>query len=105
MKKKILSLALFISVLLIVASCKSTDVIGNTSITSFNEILNAIPDNIKADEVNGGWSLNAPDGSAKFIWSKDYSKSPYHDVMLVFDAQPFINAGLDVNKLPEGLLI
>ena len=54
--------------------------------------------------MNGGWSLNAPDGSARFIWSKDFSVSPIHDVMLEFSAKPFIDAGLDVTKLPKGML-
>ncbi|MHB1483995.1 MAG: hypothetical protein ACYCYI_04970 [Saccharofermentanales bacterium] len=89
--------------ILIFSSCKSIDVVGNISITSFETILNTIPDKIVADEMNGGWSLDAPDGTARFIWSKDFSKSPIHDVMLEFDAKPFVDAGLDVDKLPEGI--
>jgi hypothetical protein len=38
---------------------------------------------------------------ARFIWSKNYAESPLHDVMLEFDAAPFIAAGLDPEKLPE----
>ncbi|MEI6579105.1 MAG: hypothetical protein WCN92_06520 [Eubacteriales bacterium] len=77
------------------------DVVGKDSIRSFNNVLNAIPNNVKADEMNGGWTLSAPDGTARFIWSKDYSKSPVHDVMLELDAKPFIDAGLDTSKLPK----
>jgi len=77
------------------------DVVGKQSITSFETILNTIPDNVKEDEINGGWSLNAPDGSVRFIWAKDYSQSPLHDVMLEFDAAPFVSAGLDTDKLPD----
>jgi hypothetical protein len=77
------------------------DVVGKQSITSFETILNTIPDNVKADEINGGWSLNAPDGSVRFIWAKDYSRSPLHDVMLELDAAPFVSAGLDTDKLPD----
>lgn len=104
MKRKLIFVAVSLIVLLTFASCKQLDVIGNTSITSFKEVLNVIPDKIVTDEINGGWSLNAPDGSARFIWSKDFSKSPIHDVMLEFDAKPFIDAGLDVSKLPEGIV-
>lgn len=103
MKKKLISVVLVLLAALTIASCRQTDVVGNASISSFKEVLNAIPDNVTADEMNGGWALSAPDGSARFIWSKDFSKSPFHDVMLEFDAQPFIDAGLDVSKLPEGL--
>ena len=77
------------------------DVVGKQSVASLDAILNAIPENVKADEMNGGWSLSAPDGTARFIWSKDYAKSPVHDVMLETDAKPFVDAGLDVSKLPD----
>lgn len=104
MKKKLASIILVLTTVLSFVSCKQLDVVGNTSIKSFEAVLNTIPDNITTDETNGGWSLSAPDGSARFIWSKDFSKSPMYDVMLEFEAQPFIDAGLDVSKLPEGLV-
>lgn len=78
----------------------SIDVIGKKSVASFETLLNALPDQIQSDEADAGWSLEAPDGSARFIWSWDYEKSPL-DVMAEFDAQPFINAGLDTTKLPD----
>ena len=80
---------------------KNLDVVGKESITSFKAVLTAAGDKVTPDEMNGGWSLAAADGSARFIWSKDYSKSPLHDVMLELDAQPFLDAGLDTSKLPE----
>lgn len=79
----------------------SLDVVGKTSITSFDAVLKAIPDKVQADEQNVGWALTAPDDSARFIWSEDYSKAPLHDVMLELDAKPFLDAGLDPNKLPN----
>lgn len=77
------------------------DVVGKSSADSFEKIINQIPEKVTADEMNAGWALEAPDGSAKFIWSEDYSKSPLHDVMLELDAKPFMDAGLDTGKLPE----
>jgi len=84
---------------------KDLDVVGKESITSFKAVLTAADDKVTPDDVNGGWSLAAPDGSARFIWSKDYSKSPMHDVMLELDAQPFLDAGLDTSKLPESFAV
>jgi hypothetical protein len=87
------------------------DVVGKQSIASLDAVLKTIPDQVKADDVNGGWSLEAPDGTVRFIWSKDYSKSPMHDVMLETDAKPFVDEGLDASKLPsnyaayEGMLM
>jgi len=103
MKSKIIIVALLLVTMVSLSACGQTDVIGKVAKTSFVKVLDAIPDQVKADEMNGGWSLSAPDNTARFIWSKDFSRSPLHDVMLEFDAAPFINAGLDVNKLPEGI--
>lgn len=104
MKKKHILIPLLLVMTFIFASCSQLDVIGNKSITSFKEVLNAMPDKIAADEVNGGWTLTAPDNSVKFFWSKDFSKSKIYDAMLEFDAQPFIDAGLDIDKLPDGIV-
>ncbi|MEY8353598.1 hypothetical protein AALB39_09615 [Lachnospiraceae bacterium 54-53] len=79
----------------------SLDVVGKESVASFDRVLKAIPDGVTADEENGGWSLAAPDGGVRFIWSEDYSSSPLHDVMLELDAKPFLDAGLDPASLPE----
>ncbi len=83
---------------------KELDVVGRHSITSFEAVLKTIPDKVQANDLNAGWSLEAPDGSARFIWSEDYSKSPLHDVMLEFDAEPFVKAGLDTSELPENYI-
>jgi len=53
------------------------------------------------DDANGGWSLSAPDQTASFVWSADWSQTPFRDVMLEFDAVPFVQAGLDPDLLPE----
>ena len=87
----------------VLASCTQLDVVGKTAVTSFASVLEVAE--VKADEINGGWSLNAPDQAARFIWSRDFSVSAPHDVMVEADAQPFIAAGLDPAKLPEGMLV
>jgi hypothetical protein len=104
MKKILMTVIFIITAVLTLISCGQLDVVGSASVASFSEVLNAIPDNISPDEPNGGWSLAAPDGSVRFIWSRDFSKSPLYDVMLEIDAQPFLDAGLDPEKLPEGMM-
>lgn len=79
------------------------DIVGKESLNSFKAITEELEDKITPDAENGGWSLSAPDDTVRFIWSKDFSKSSFHDVMLEFPAEPFIAAGLDVDKLPEGI--
>lgn len=102
--KRIKMIAMFVVALALAAvstACATLDVVGKASITSFEAVLNTIPGNVQADEANVGWALTAPDDSARFIWSEDYSRAPLHDVMLEFDAQPFLDAGLDPSKLPD----
>lgn len=103
MKSKILVIALSLTIVVSISACGKSDVVGEVAKTSFNSVLEVSSNQIEEDEMNGGWSLSAPDDSARFIWSKDYSKSITHDVMIEFDAQPFVAAGLDVSKLPQGI--
>jgi hypothetical protein len=103
MKKTVL---LFSAVLVLsVLSCGKLDVVGTGSIESFQKVLAQIPQSLSPDAMNGGWSLAAPDNSARFIWSRNYAESPLHDVMIEFDAAPFIAAGLDPSKLPESIAL
>jgi len=100
MKKMIKVLTVTLTALL-AFSCDKLDTIGYYSIRSFGELLNNAPQPVSKDDVNRGWSFAAPDNSARFIWSKNYAESPRFDVMLEFDAVPFIAAGLDPELLPE----
>ena len=102
-KKAILILCAGAMAVLAFVGCSQLDVVGKESVTSFDAVLKAIPDKVQADEMNAGWSLSAPDDTVRFIWSGDYSRSPLHDAMLEFDAQPFLDAGLDPAKLPESV--
>lgn len=106
MKKTMLIIIAAVAVVALTACglTKNLDVVGKGSITSFEAVLEAIPENVEPDEMNAGWSLGAPDGTVRFIWSGDYSRSPLHDVMLELTAKPFINAGLDTGKLPDNIM-
>jgi len=99
MKKTIGFLTVALTTLLAL-SCDKLDTIGNYSIRSFDKLLNNAPQPVSVDDTNKGWSFAAPDNSARFIWSKNYAESPRFDVMLEFDAAPFIAAGLDPVLLP-----
>jgi Cu+-exporting ATPase len=81
------------------SSCKKLDVVGTGSVKSFGLVLAQIP--ALAPGGEDSWTLEAPDAGARFIWSKDFAKSPLYDVMIEFDAEPFIAAGLDPGRLPQ----
>ena len=105
MKNKLIIAALSMVTILSLSACANTDVVGNFAKTSFAEVLEAIPDRVFEDNLHVGWSLISPDETERFFWSKDYSKSSLYDVMIEFDDTPFLNAGLDVSKLPEGTVV
>jgi hypothetical protein len=104
-KKSFIGAGFLTLLMLTVVSCGKLDVVGKESVKSFSAILDKAPQEIITDEMTGGWALFSPDETTKFIWSKNYAESPLHDVMIVFEAQPFIDAGLDTNKLPENFTV
>ncbi len=83
---------------------KNLDVVGKQSLSSFKEVTVQLADNIKLNEASTSWILSSPDNSAYFYWSTDFSKTNNYDIMLELAIEPFIQAGLDKNKLPEEML-
>ncbi|MFV0527565.1 MAG: hypothetical protein ACK5MN_02430 [Lachnospiraceae bacterium] len=80
------------------------DVIGKGAKESFAEIVTNAENLVSQEDAYDGWALESPDGSARFIWSGDWSASGSVDALLELDAQPFIDAGLEVEKLPESII-
>lgn len=106
MQRKILLMALSLAAILSLTACKNKlDVIGEQSIKSFDAIITEMGNSVTVDTAFGGWSLEAPDGEARFLWSQDFNKTTEKDILLEVNAKPFINAGLDVTKLPEGMVV
>jgi len=98
--KKTINFLMVILIILPAVSCDKLDTVGNYSIKSFGKLLNSAPQLVLRDEANRGWSFSAPDGSARFIWSRNFAESPRFDTALEFEAAPFIAAGLDPARLP-----
>ncbi|MFT4143638.1 MAG: hypothetical protein QM644_04205 [Mobilitalea sp.] len=105
LKKALLITLSFAAVIGLTACGNKLDVVGEQSIKSFDAVVTSLGDKVTEDTEFGGYSLTSPDGAARFLWSKDYSKTTSNDVQLVIDAQPFLDAGLDASKLPEGMLV
>lgn len=103
MKKFVIVSGVSALVLAALSACTQTDVIAQYGISSFNEVV-ALSDVTPDSELNA-WSLEASDGSSRFLFSSNFKTTAPHDVMLETDAQPFIDAGLDVTKLPVGMFI
>ncbi len=105
MRNKIALTVIIITAILGLTACNSfLDVIGDRSIASFEQVLDIAKEHTGENMTYGGWSLTSPDEEASFVWSWDFTRSQPYDVLLVVNAQPFLDAGLDVSKLPAGML-
>ncbi len=103
--KKVWMILLSLALLLSLPGCAQLDVIGNQAVRSFEAVLAALPGQVAFDEAAGGFSLAAPDGSARLLWGmRATAETPYH-MMMELDAEPFVAAGLDVASLPEGMAL
>ncbi len=105
MRKKLLLASVSLITLIGLAACNKLDIIGDYSVKSFDSMISAADGIVTGDSELGGWSLEAPDGTARFVWSQDFNRTATNDVFIEVDAQPFINAGLDTSKLPAGMQV
>lgn len=77
------------------------DVVANQSVTSFEAMLQALPEPVSASDTGRGWQLVAPDGEATFAWGEGFANGGMMSAAVSWQAQPFVDAGLDVTKLPS----
>lgn len=97
MNKKIVIIAIGLTVVFALSACQATDVIANKSVASFEDVTNKLGDKVEFDQKNNAWALTSPSGE-RFLIGKDFTGNT--DTMQEFDAQPFLDAGLDPVKLP-----
>lgn len=95
--KKLGMVIVFLVASLSLTACVQTDVVGKVAKTSFEKVLEAVPNQVEEGQEN--WSLIAPDRSARFIWSTKYDNKATQDIEIMFDLEPFIEAGLNVSDL------
>lgn len=107
MKKTKIYLALAIGVLaasaliatILLTAGWHTDVVSARSAASFAEVLQAAKE-LTGGDASSAWTLSSPDGRARLAWRGETESDPSAVASLSFDAAPFIQAGLDVEKLP-----
>jgi hypothetical protein len=93
--------------------CGATDVVAKVANTSFKAVTQASGDRVKWSQEDESWALASPAGD-EVLFSSDFSRNAGSgsmadmdkpDVEFIFDATPFVAAGLDIAKLPmvEGI--
>lgn len=116
MKKRsiIAAAGIALSFSLVVAGCAQTDVVAKVANTSFKAVAAAAAEKVTWSEEEGSWILASAVGD-KLELAADFSRNAgaggmadmdKPDVEFVFDAAPFLAAGLDPAKLagPEGMI-
>ena len=101
MKSKLRAKALLAAVaaaLGFLSGCSALDVIGRTAVTTYQAMLAAVPDGPGLDGSTGRFFVQSP-GGERFEWSADFSGSG-PDFLISLDAAPFLEAGLDPERLP-----
>lgn len=83
----------------LISGCTQLDVVGQTAVTSFTGLINAMPGKVTSTEDNLYWKVQSPAANA-FVLSKS-SDATETDAAMIIDVKPFINAGLNVSQLPK----
>lgn len=73
----------------------SFDSIKNQAVSSFNDLMISGLDKKKEE---GSWIITMPDGTSKLVLGAEEKKTT---VSLILDIRPFLEAGLDTQKLPS----
>lgn len=108
LKYHIVSLGAIV-IALAVSGCASTDVVGKIAKTSFKTVLDASKDNVSFSNEDESWALRSSAGD-EVLFSTNFARNAASaggmidmdkpDAEFIFDAAPFIAAGLDLAKLP-----
>lgn len=91
------------------AGCGATDIVAKFANASFASVIAASGDRVAWSDEDSSWGLSSPGGD-RVLFSPDFSRNGTTDGMsdmdkpdieFIFDAAPFIEAGLDIAKLPR----
>ncbi|HPK15020.1 MAG: hypothetical protein BWY35_00659 [Firmicutes bacterium ADurb.Bin248] len=85
----------------LLAGCAALDVVASYGRASLGELLAAHPALLVRDETDPYMRLSA-DGETYLLVSRDFGASGDEDILIQTPLQPFLDAGLDESKLPEG---
>lgn len=99
MKKHLLGITALALTLLLLSGCAGLDVILRDSPKSLDAIVSANPALVAAPTGDNPYFTLSVDGATKLLVSKDYSLST-EDALFETPLKPFVDAGLDVSKLP-----
>jgi len=97
-KKVIAAVFTLMLAAVLAAGCAATDVVLKYGRSSFDAIISAFPNLVSSSE---GYFVLTADGMTSLKVSSDYHAGQ-DDIVLETPLEPFVRAGLDASRLPEG---
>ncbi|HWQ58005.1 MAG TPA: hypothetical protein VN540_03220 [Clostridia bacterium] len=101
MKRSLIPFLSLLAAALLLSGCAALDVVRTESEGSLDGILSAYPTLLAGDESDLYMRLSV-DGETALLVSRDFEQSGDEDVLIETPLQPFLDAGLDADKLTEG---
>lgn len=102
MNRKMIIPLVLTAALVFSAGCQKADLVGQYAGSTYASLLEKGGLAVSSDEDFRAWALIAPTGE-RFLWTQD-SASGKLDLIQEFAAAPFLNAGLQPEKLPQNYL-
>jgi hypothetical protein len=99
-KKRFILISILVMLSLALSACRLTDVVGRYAVSSFEQLMEQNTDKVYYENGNQLWHFTSP-GGERFGWTQN-PKDTNPDIIMEFDARPFIDAGLRIGDLPEG---
>lgn len=97
---RILTLSLVLAAVVFGAAFMAPDVVAVRAVRSYDALLRAPEMSVARSDAAGAWVLTSPGGET-FTFGGD-SVAGSNELVVTFDARPFLAAGLNPSLLPEG---
>ena len=102
MKKTMYLIISILLTTLTLTSCTTADVVLKYSQESFEEITTTFPDFVEDTTEETHYYNYSIDSKTTLKISHDYDMTGSRDIVVSTSLQEFVDAGLDINNLPEG---
>lgn len=100
---RILTVSLVLAAVAFGAAFAAPDVIAVHAVESFDVLLHAPEVSVARNDKAGAWVLTSPGGETIRFGGDTIAGS--NELVVTFDARPFLAAGLDPSLLPAGFLV
>lgn len=97
--RAIVLMILILTSVTLLAGCQETDVIAKGAVSSFEALIESKTLNVEFSETENTWTLFSPENEA-FTFSTKPENNDF-DLIMSLELNPFIDAGLITEKLPE----